>query len=409
MKKVTGYIKSSFYNIRKNKMYSTFYIAGTALTFIFIILILQFIKLVTTETAPNPNASRIIIIDDFRYTQGWDMGGIPPVEINQFIQMIEPEKYSYIGTETISFSTNDQIKDALTYFVGGDYFDMYPFDLISGHTFTKEDVEKKNKVTVVTEDIAKESFPKGDAVGKTITIQGNEYKIVGVVASYSLLTFADGSASLWIPSCFDKFIPSYRPWFRLHIQFPDSMNENQMKKKLVNGVRAFYENKNQEIDIDENDIYTQQESKIKKYFSGYILYGVGGALVLLLLIPALNIVILRNAQSKSRAEEMAIKRAIGATRLSVFWQLLNENFILVTIGIVIGGILTIPAANIIQSFVLGNIMSDQTSLISRFDFSVLILQVLPLALLFVFLSGGIPAYLVSKKNISLSLRGGNNI
>ena len=156
-------------------------------------------------------------------------------------------------------------------------------------------------------------------------------------------------------------------------------------------------------------IYTQQESKIKKYFSGYILYGVGGALVLLLLIPALNIVILSNAQSKSRAEEMAIKRAIGATRLSVFWQLLNENFILVTIGIVIGGILTIPAANIIQSFVLGNIMSDQTSLISRFDFSVLILQVLPLALLFVFLSGGIPAYLVSKKNISLSLRGGNNI
>lgn len=64
MKKVIGYIKSSFYNIRKNKMYSTFYIAGTALTFVFIILILQFISLITTETTPNLNASRIIIIDD---------------------------------------------------------------------------------------------------------------------------------------------------------------------------------------------------------------------------------------------------------------------------------------------------------------------------------------------------------
>lgn len=409
MKKVIGYIKSSFYNIRKNKMYSTFYIAGTALTFVFIILILQFISLITTETTPNLNASRIIIIDDFKNTQGWNIGGISPVEINQFMQIVEPEKYSYIGTEVISFSTNDQIKDAVAFFVGGDYFDMYQFDLINGHAFTREDVENKNKVVVITEDVAKDCFPKGKALGENITIQGGIYKIVGVVANYPLFAFTDGGASVWIPSCFDKFIPSNRPWFRIHIQFPNNMDENQMKRKLVNSVSAFYENKNQEVDINEDDIYTQQESKMKDYFSRYILYGIGGAFILLLLIPALNIVVLSRAQSESREEEMAIKKAIGATRLSVFWQLLSENFILVIIGIIIGGILAIPIADLIQSFVLGDIMGSQMSLISGFDFSVLILQVFPLALLFVFLSGGIPAFLVSRKNISLSLRGGNEI
>lgn len=409
MKKVIGYIKSSFYCIRKNKMYSIFYIVGTAMTFVFIILILQFVRLITTEVAPNQNASKIIMIDDFRNSQGWNIGGISPVEINQLMQIVKPEKYSYIGTEVISFLTNDQIKDAIAFFVGGDYFDMYQFDLINGHAFTREDVEKKNKVAVITESVAKDCFPKGSAVGNSITIQGNVYKIVGVVANYSLFAFIDGGASVWIPSCFDKFIPSNQPWFRIHMQFPTSMDENQMKKKLANSLHAFYENKNQEVDIKEDDIYTQQESKTKEYFSGYIVYGVGSALVLLLLIPALNIVILSSAQSESREKEMAIKRAIGATRLSVFWQLLSENFILVIIGIGIGIVFAMPIANIIQSFVLGSIVGDQVSLISGFDFSVFILQVVPLALIFVFLSGGIPAFLISRKNISLSLRGGNEV
>ena len=159
--------------------------------------------------------------------------------------------------------------------------------------------------------------------------------------------------------------------------------------------------------FDENDIHTQQEEMIEAYFSGYIRYGIWGAFALLLLIPALNIVVLSNSRTSSREEEMAIKRAIGATKVSIFFQLLSESLILVIIGLLLGCALCLPIMNLIQQFVMGEEWAKQMSLITELDWMVIALQVFPLSLLFTLLSGGLPAYWVAKKNIAFTLKGGS--
>lgn len=410
MKKIIGYLKSSFYNIRRNKLFSIFYIVGTALSFVFIIVILQFVKLISTEVPPAVNADRTISIMYFKDKQGRNIGGIMPHQMEQFAQSANAEKYSYVNNEVLSCVTEGQFFETSALFVGGDYFDMNQFDFVSGHAFTKEDIERKHKVVVIKENLAEEYFPNGDAIGKEIYFQGNSYKVVGIVANYSMfVSNAEAGCMMWIPVSYNKFIPSQNIFYVINLQFPESMDRGDMGKNLVNAVQAFYANKNQEVDFDENDVHTQQEEKIESYFSGYIRYGIWGAFVLLLLVPALNIVVLSNSRSSSREEEMAIKRAIGATKVSIFFQLLSESLVLVIIGLLLGCALCMPTMDLIQQFVMGEEWAKQMSLITELDWMVIGLQVFPLSLLFTLLSGGLPAYWVAKKNIAFTLKGGSKV
>lgn len=134
---------------------------------------------------------------------------------------------------------------------------------------------------------------------------------------------------------------------------------------------------------------------------------IGAIVFLLLLIPALNIVTLNMANSYTRAEEFAIRRAIGASQLSVFFQQMGEIFILVFIGLLIGILMTLPVLYCIQNIVFGSAMEEEVALIPYLDYSVILFQVFPLAILFAFLSGGLPSYIVTIQNISLTLKGGD--
>jgi len=291
-------------------------------------------------------------------------------------------------------------------FIGGDYFKMYQYRFIDGTSFDREDAREGKKVAVIKESLARVGFPGGKAVGEKIKIQGIEYEVIGVVADYSMFS-APTLASVWIPYRYNKFIPSAHFCYNVNILFPEDMDVARMKELVCNNVRATVENRGMTVDILPEKIYTKKEEMIKKYGTNIMLYGAGAAIFLLLIIPALNIVTLNFSNMESRASEIAIFRAIGATRISVFFQIMGENFFLVLIGAILGVLLVLPMSYGVQSLVLGGSLNEKMSLIASLDMSVIWCQVLPLAILFSLLSGGLPAYLITRKNIAEVLKGGN--
>ena len=100
-------------------------------------------------------------------------------------------------------------------------------------------------------------------------------------------------------------------------------------------------------------------------------------------------------------------KAIGATRRAVFGQLMGENLLLVLIGAGIGIALMLPVASGIQHLAVGGALGERVTLLADLDGWVLAGQVLPLVLVFAFLSGGLPAYLIAKRNIAETLKGGD--
>jgi ABC-type antimicrobial peptide transport system permease subunit len=169
---------------------------------------------------------------------------------------------------------------------------------------------------------------------------------------------------------------------------------------------VIFENKNIEVDFSPQKTKTLEEVMATKE-RDLFRYGSMTALLLFLLIPALNILSLGSAYTNNRAEEIAIRRTFGANRLSSFLQIMTENFLLVTAGSLVGLLLSIPSITLLQRIITGGSVMVNISVVGQIDYAVIIVGVLPAMFVFSLLSGGLPAYLISKRNIALVLKGGS--
>lgn len=160
-------------------------------------------------------------------------------------------------------------------------------------------------------------------------------------------------------------------------------------------------------DLSSSDLLTRKETRMKTFGENQLSYGIPVVLFLLLIIPATNIVVISIANVNNRAEEIAVRRSMGATIVSSFIQIMTENLLLVVAGAILGVVLAIPSAHLIGRAFLSSGMDQNVFLITGIDVPILILGVLPLSLLFTLLSGGISAYSVAKGNISETLKGGS--
>ena len=106
-------------------------------------------------------------------------------------------------------------------------------------------------------------------------------------------------------------------------------------------------------------------------------------------------------------QEFAVRRAVGATRLDIVKLIITENMILVCIGFVIGVILKGPVVKLAENLffeVSGEgftILSEPMSVMNG-------ICILVFAIVFAVISGGVPAWLATRKSISLIMKGGRN-
>lgn len=88
------------------------------------------------------------------------------------------------------------------------YFEIYNHKLI-GKGFTKENMENKNKVAVISSSLALKLFFNTDAVGKTITLNDEVYTICGVIQeSENIINSlsSDGKQRIYIPyTCYSGY------------------------------------------------------------------------------------------------------------------------------------------------------------------------------------------------------------
>lgn len=401
MKKLIGYLKSSIYNIGNNKLYSAFYIIGTALAFVFIILLLQYYKMISVDTEPVVNTERLFV-GNFPVERengektylGIVSSQLPMLEENipgkELLGVSESSKAgARLGERFLSVTVD---------FVGKDYFDIYQFNFIEGRPFTHEEMDAGDRVAIIKKGLAERYFPNGKAIGAKIRVKNVEYEVVGIIDEFSKFSAPNIEGNIWLP--YNKSKPHY---FTVCIQFKPGMAEQEMKQQLSDALQPIFSGGVINYTVDIKSLRTVREQKMEDAGVGSL--AIGGVIALLLLIPALNIVTLNMTNAYTRAEEVAIRRAIGSTRLAVFFQQMAEIFILVLIGLILGILLALPVVDGIQNFLLGSASQDQISLIAHLDYSVILCQIVPLAILFAFLSGGIPVYMITRMNIASTLKG----
>ena len=222
------------------------------------------------------------------------------------------------------------------YFVDDHMIKTLGVKLKWGRNFLPEEIslydEENNQVdsvVIITEAAALKLFPEGDALGKIIYHNdGSAANIVGI------LDHMHGSWVGWEGLDRVMLIPKY-----MHRQYMVRVEPGELnallpiiEEKLVagNGDRLIRRVKPM------ND-YLEASYQLDRAMS--IVLGV--VVVVLIVIAGLGIISLATFNVNQRKKQIGTRRALGATRPDILNYFLLENWIITTIGVVLGSIMGI--------------------------------------------------------------------
>ena len=122
-----------------------------------------------------------------------------------------------------------------------------------------------------------------------------------------------------------------------------------------------------------------------------------GLLSLFVILPTLNLINLNVSRIMERSSEIGVRKAFGASRLTILWQFIFENIVMTFIGGIIGFVLAYILIGLINNRrLLGEIQL-------QINFSFFIYSLLA-CLAFGVLSGILPALRMSKLHVVQALK-----
>ncbi|WP_436966077.1 ABC transporter permease [Staphylococcus shinii] len=210
-----------------------------------------------------------------------------------------------------------------------------------GKGFDSEDNELRKKVVTVDDKIAKDVFNK-DAIGKTLYIDGQGFEVVGIVNDMM------NPKAVSMPSqTFNQYMGNLQQDFpSLQLTIADNANKKEVANKVADKL-----NKNGSGMSDGSYSYNDTEEMMKginKVFDG-ITYFVAAVAGISLFIAGIGVMNVMYISVTERTEEIAIRRAFGAKSRDIEVQFLVESVVLCVLGGLIGLILGILIASLVDA------------------------------------------------------------
>jgi putative ABC transport system permease protein len=289
--------------------------------------------------------------------------------------------------------------------VSADYFRLFGAPVILGRTFSaEEDRPHGPQVAVIGEGLWKRRFG-GDrnVIGKSISLSGSPYVIVGVVASSFDISEFGPKPDVFIPFQLDPNTADQGHYFSAAARLKPGITLAQAQAKLKLSAQDFARKFPRVLGPNAGFTVTPFQEAIVGNVRLSLLV-LAGAVGLVLLIACANVANLLLVRASGRRRELAIRAAIGAGRGRIIRQLLTDSVLLGLVGGVAGlalGLIGIRALLAVNTADLPR-LGDKGTLVGA-DWRVLLFTLL-ISIGTGILFGLIPALQSSRANLSSSLK-----
>ena len=267
---------------------------------------------------------------------------------NYLMKMQTPEKIGFTaggGRETMLLG--GQNVDVELKSTDDVFWEINSFDFLEGKAFTKQNIQSRDNVMIITDKIRDLLYGQGVLVlGKTLEIQHVNRRIIGVVRGCSSVQF-DVWGDIYLPYTTTKIDlkdPGLQGGFTATLM---AKNESEVGK-----MKAEFNEIASRIPIPKDAFYNVIEVKAETVFDIAIqgilgketLHGVVylilfGFAVLFMSLPAINLVNVNISRMLERSSEIGIRKAFGASSGSLVRQFVVENIIISVLGGIIAVVL----------------------------------------------------------------------
>ena len=404
-----NYIKIAFKVFLRRKFFT--FISLFAITFTLTVLIIvsaMFDQLL----GPNPPETNqkltlSVLIMELTGQRGHVVGGPGYKLLNQYMRGIPGVKDMSIvarNRSVAAFKNHEKYALKLKR-TDGAFWRILDFDFIEGGPFTDEDEDNARFVAVINAATRDRYFDGQPAVGKSIEVDGQRFRVVGVVNNVSFLRVTP-YADIWTPLSTAK-TNDYRDQI-IGASFGLLMVESKQAIAAVkeefrsratqvpppDGYKTLRVEAETPLETISRMISPDRESRPELLLGGFITL-----MILFMFIPSLNLVNINISRIMERRSEIGVRKAFGASSRTLIIQFLTENIILTLIG----GCMSLIAAYSILKIV------SNSGVIPYASFHINIrvfLYGMALAAFFGLISGALPAWKMSRLLPVDALRGG---
>lgn len=310
---------------------------------------------------------------------------------------VEKLKSRLTMSQFVSASTDDGGKIVKSRYIASDpnvtlsgvdanYFMNYNYDVEFGRAITEQDVQLKRNVAVVGTDVIKKVFPTLDVLGEKITIDNQQFEIVGILEEKGAVLGQSQDNKVMIP--INIYLKYYSDWWESlnitikavdKVYFSETVDEAIGAMRILRNLKPWEDN---DFEVETNDTIGEQFAGLTGFLTVFgVLIG-----LFTLIAAGIGITNIMLITVKERTREIGVRMAVGAKRHWILLQFIVETITICQVGGIIGilfGLLVVSVTSI--AFGLSFVVP-----INWIFYSIIIATVLGM------LSGIYPAYRASK-------------